>query len=98
MVKLHFDTTQEFEQLFSQKNKQVTDAIVSSIEDAMTRRTRTANIFEITFAEAEVAYEISLPSSQWVMALEKCLAFYHEHNASDEAIDTWKLLEAAKVL
>lgn len=97
MVKLHFETTEEFEKLFSRKTKEVTDAIVDSISKAMNKGARTAVIFEISFEQVDMSYEISLPSSQWVVALEKCLEFYHNTSDSDNAIDTWKLMEAAKV-
>lgn len=96
MVKLKFETTEEFEKLFSTSSKDITDAIVSGIEVAMMSGKRTANIFELTFIGADIVYEISLPASQWVDALDKCLTFYHTNQESDAAIDTWKLLEAAK--
>ena len=97
MKKLHFETTEQFEVLFKSKTKEVTDAIVESIENAMSSSKKTALIFEITFEEAELMYESSLPASQWANALEKCLEHYHELGLPDEQIDTWKLLEAAKV-
>lgn len=96
MVKLHFETTEEFEGLFRSKKKSVTDGIVLGIEEAMQGNKRTAGLFEVTFEQAEMMYEISLPSSQWVQALEKCLEHYHTLGLADEQIDTWKLLEAAK--
>ena len=97
MVKLHFKTTEEFEGLFKSKKKSVTDSIVMGIEKAMQKGRRTANLFEVSFADTEVMYEISLAKSQWEPALEQCLDHYHSLSLSDEQIDTWKLLEAAKV-
>ena len=97
MVKLHFETTEEFEGLFKRKTKNVTDAIVVGIEKAMHDNRKTAMLFEITFAQAESMFEISLPRSQWATALEQCLKHYEQLNLTDECIDTWKLLEAAKV-
>ncbi len=96
MVKLHFNSTEDFEGLFKSKKKAVTDSIVIGIEDAMQKGKRTANLFEVTFAEVDLAYEISLPKSQWQQALEQCLEHYHSLDLADEAIDTWKLLEAVK--
>lgn len=98
MVKLHFETTEEFEQLFKTKTLSVTRAIYSGIEEAVTNRKKTANLFQITFEQAEMMYDISLPFSQWQPALEKCLEHYHKEELSDEAIDCWKLLEAIKVI
>lgn len=97
MVKLHFVSTDEFEVLFKKQTIKVTNAIVKGIQDAMYKGNRTAPLFEITFEEHDNLYEISLPQSQWANALEKCLEHYHAEEMADEAIDTWKLLEAAKV-
>lgn len=96
MTKLHFQTSEEFETLFTNQSKKVTDAIVLGIEKAMQENKRSALLFEITFEQAERAFEISLPQIEWVRALESCLAHYHTLELADEAIDTWKLLEAAK--
>lgn len=97
MRKLHFYSPEEFETLFKRNNVEVTTSIVKSIEQAMAERKRSAPLFEITFEEHENLYEISLPCSQWATALQSCLDHYHKLDMSDEAIDTWKLLEAAKV-
>ena len=97
MKRLHFESTEQFEDLFKSKAKDVTDAIVEAIEIAMSNSKKSALIFEITFDQADMMYEISLPVSQWSTALQKCLDHYHELGLTDEQIDTWKLLEAAKV-
>jgi len=96
MVKLHFNTTDEFEGLFKRKSLSVTRSIIQGIEDAMQKNKRTAPLFEITFEQADNMFEISLPKSQWVTALESCLEHLHVQNLADEEIDCWKLLEAAK--
>lgn len=96
MIKLHFNSTDEFETLFKSKTLSVTNAIVSGIEKGMMSGRKTALLFEISFEQVEMAYEISLPQSQWQVALENCLEYYHENDMTDEQIDTWKLLEAVK--
>lgn len=96
MVKLHFNSTDEFEQLFKKKSLSVTRSIISGIEQAVQKRKSTAPLFEITFEEVELAYEISLPKSQWQPALENCLEHLHSENLADEQIDCWKLLEVVK--
>ena len=98
MKKLHFETTEEFETLFKKQSLEITDAIVQGIEQALVERKKSAQLFEITFEKADRLFEISLPQSQWTQALQTCLDHYHELQLSDEAIDTWKLLEAAKIL
>lgn len=96
MVKLHFKSTEEFEGLFKIKDLEVTRSIILGIEKAMQANKRTAPLFEITFEEVDNMYEISLPKSQWVIALESCLEHLAANDLPDEQIDCWKLLEAAK--
>lgn len=96
MVKLHFKTTDDFEELFTSKKKSVTDAIVEGIQIAIEKKRKTAMLFDITFEEAEQNFEISLPSVEWKQALGAALDHYHEIEASDECIDTWQLLEKVK--
>mgnify|MGYP000569041418 CR=1 FL=1 len=97
MKRIHFKDTSEFEGIFRKKTKAVTDAIVSGIEQAVTDRKKSADLFELTFDDVEMLYEISLPQSQWATALQSCLDHYHERGCTDECIDTWKLLEAVKL-
>ena len=96
MVNLHFESLEEFTTLFREKNKEVSDAIRIGVEKAMMERCKSALLFQLTFADADDAYEITLPEAIWETALESCLNFYHENEHTDEAIDTWKLLEAVK--
>ena len=97
MVKLHFNSTEEFDSLFKRKSLSVTRSIIQGIEKAMQSGKRTAPLFEITFEEVDMMYEISLPQSQWQNALENCLEHLHTQDLADEQIDCWKLLEAVKV-
>ena len=97
MIKLHFNTPDEFETLFKSRDIRVTNAIVQSIKEAMQKNKRTAKMFEVSFENTEFSYEINLPMKQWVMALKNSLDFYHKENLVDEQIDTWQLLESAKV-
>jgi len=97
MVKLHFNSTEEFESIFKRKTLSVTRSIIQGIEEALQKNKRTALLFEITFEEVDTMYEISLPKSQWQTALESCLEHLHKENLANEEIDCWKLLEAVKV-
>ena len=97
MVNLHFENTSEFEGLFKSKKIAVSRGIVKGIENAMLHNYKSANLFKLTFTGYERMFEISLPRSQWVPALESCLDHFHDLQLSDEAIDCWKLLETAKV-
>ena len=98
MVKLHFNTTEKFEELFKSKKRATTDAIVNGIERALIKNKKSAPLFEISFQESQRSFEISLPQAEWANALESCLDHYHQLQEADDAIDTWKLLEAVKTL
>ena len=91
MKKLHFENTSEFETLFKSKEQEITDAIVEGIQEAVNYAKKTAYLFEVTFEQVHLSYEISLPSSQWEKALDSCLKHYEELNESDKAIDTYLL-------
>lgn len=91
MRKLHFENTDEFERVFKATDEEVTDAMVEGIQEAFTYQKKSAELFEITFENAELVYEITLPSTQWELALETCLNHYRDLELSDKAIDTYLL-------
>ncbi len=91
MRKLHFENTDEFERVFKATDEEVTDAMVEGIQEAFTYQKKSAELFEITFEDADLVYEITLPSTQWELALETCLNHYRDLEASDKAIDTYLL-------
>ena len=92
MKELNFTTPDGFEKLFSKKSKEVTDAIIEAITEAIEQGKKTAIMFQVSFENTDLSYEISLPAKQWKTALENCLKHYEELNCSDECIDTWQLL------
>jgi len=49
MIKLHFETTVEFEKLFRSKTKEITDGMVSGIERAMNTNKKIAFLFDFIF-------------------------------------------------
>ena len=91
-----FNTTDEFETLFTNSDKKVTDAVVEAIEEALEEKKEKADLFRISFKEADFDYEITLPKSEWKTALQGCLNHYEELELTDECIDTWKLMEQVK--
>jgi len=91
MRKLHFENTDEFERVFKATDEEVTDAMVEGIKEAFTYQKKSAELFEITFENADLVYEITLPSTQWELALETCLNHYRDLELSDKAIDTYLL-------
>ena len=91
MRKLHFENTDEFERVFKATDEEVTDAMVEGIQEAFTYQKKSAELFEITFEDADLVYEITLPSTQWELALETCLNHYRDLDQADKAIDTYLL-------
>jgi hypothetical protein len=91
MKKFHFENTTEFEKVFKGTDIRITDAIVAGIQEALSFQKKTASLFEVTFDHEEIAFEISLQSGQWEIALESCLNHYREIEEADKAIDTYLL-------
>jgi len=91
VTKLHFENTHEFEKVFKANDEKVTDAMVEGIQEAFMFHKKSADLFEITFDDADLVYEISLPSTQWELALETCLNHYRDLDQADKAIDTYLL-------
>ena len=91
MRKLTFENTDEFERVFKTHDKEITDAIVKGINNSYKIKKKTANLFDIGFHNTDLRYEISLPSSQWELALESCMDHYRKINESDLAIDVYLL-------
>tara|TARA_B110000977_G_scaffold186314_1_gene252102 strand:+ start:835 stop:1137 length:303 start_codon:yes stop_codon:yes gene_type:complete len=97
MKKLHFENTDEFERVFKAKDEEVTDAMVEGIQEAFSFQKKSAQLFEITFKDADIVYDISLPSTQWEIALETCLEHYREMDLADKAIDTYLLQKGIRL-
>lgn len=91
MKKIKFQNTDEFERVFKKRDLEITDSIYESIEEASNSKKKTANLFEISFEDVDITYDITLPNSQWETALQACLDIYTELSESDKAIDTYLL-------
>ena len=96
MKHFNFEHPEQFEKVFRGESREITDAIVESIHDALQFQKDSADMFSITFGEDDLAYEITLPKSQWQQAVQKCLDHYHKWGCTDEAIDTYLLLKNIK--
>ena len=96
MRKLQIESLEELENIFRQKSVDMTNNIKEGIEDAMSRKKKTALLFEIEMDGMDTAFEISLTSKEWITALENCLRHYEEWEMGDEAIDTYLLIKQLK--
>jgi len=101
MKRLKVEGINEFSDMFREKDVEMTTSIRDSIQEALEQNKRTANLFEVEFEGVETIMEISLPKSQWKVALDNCLKHYEEWEMGDDALDTYlvlkKLNEDAKV-
>lgn len=96
MMKLKFDTIEEFEKLFSYKNDQIANGVYKAIHEAYSFNKKVAELFYIEFADTDLGYEVNLPRTHWNKALKEILSFYEEAEYTDACIDTWQLIEAVK--
>lgn len=90
---LNFETIDELQTLFKEKNLKVTEHIYNGIKRAVNRNSHTAELFEITLEGDENAYEVNLARENWVAALEEAKLYYHDSQEYDRAIDTHLLIE-----
>lgn len=93
MKRVEFNTPDEFTSYFSEKNVEITKAVVSAIKEALESQKKTAVLFEVYFDSMDVFYELSLTRNQWQTALENCLSHFEQWNMSDDAIDTYLLIK-----
>jgi hypothetical protein len=96
MRKLQIESLEELEGIFRDKSVDMTNNIREGIEDAISRKKKTALLFEIEMEGMDTAFEISLTSKEWITALENCLRHYEEWEMGDEAIDTYLLIKQLK--
>ena len=88
---IHLKDIEEFEALFEKDNPEITLGIFSGIKEAFEQGEEEADLFTITFENAEDYYELSLEYTQWAQALDKCLEKFEGFEMVDEAIDTYQL-------
>ena len=96
MRKLQIESLDELENIFREKSVDMTNNIREGIEEAMSKKKKTALLFEIEMEGMDTAFEISLTSKEWITALENCLRHYEEWEMGDEAIDTYLLIKQLK--
>lgn len=96
MRKLQIESLDELESIFREKSVDMTNNIRDGIQEAFEKKKKTALLFEIELEGMDTSFEISLTSKEWVTALENCLRHYEEWEMSDDAIDTWQLIQKIK--
>ena len=97
MRELRFSDPDDFEKLFSDDNKTITDYMLEGISEAFKYQKRTAKLFRISFdLDDNYSFEITLPRSQWVNALKKCMKNYEKWELTDEILDTYLVMKEIK--
>lgn len=92
-MKLSFTNINEFEKMFLSPNIKVADGIVRGIRSSLSKKKKSALLFEFSFEGDEYEYTVSLPKEQWNTALKACLKKYEEFELFDQAIDTYQLIQ-----
>lgn len=95
MLSLEFDTPEEFDEYFDSDNleskREVAETIFEGIRKAMAEDKNEAELFQISFTSGDDALDVTLPRSEWSVALENCQKKFHEMELFDEAIDVYNL-------
>ncbi len=92
-MKFSFKNTKDFDKMFKTPDIAVTNRIVQGIEESFNKKKKTAQLFHFSFQGDDYEYEVSLPSAQWVSALQACLKQYETLELFDDAIDTYSLIK-----
>lgn len=90
---LTFETIDEFQKLFKEKNLEITEHIFNGIRSAVKSNAYTANLFDISLEGDENVYEISMSRDKWPEALEQVKMYYHDFSEYDKAIDAHLLIQ-----
>jgi hypothetical protein len=96
MRKLQIQSLEQLENIFRERSVDMTNNIREGIQEAMSKKKKTAILFQIEMDGMDTSFEISLTSKEWLTALENCLKHYSEWEMSDEAIDTYLLIKQLK--
>lgn len=96
MRKLQIESLEELENIFREKSVDMTTNIRDSIQEALTKKKKTALLFEIEVDGMDTSFEISITTKEWVAALENCLKHFEEWEMGDDAIDTYLLIKELK--
>lgn len=95
MLEFEFDSMEEFDTLFDSSDaesvRKVTDAIFQGIQEAFNKGENEAELFSISFRNADDGLDVTLPKDQWGIALDNCQTKYHDLEMFDEAIDVYNL-------
>lgn len=96
MKKLQIESIAELETIFKEKSVDMTTNIRDSIQEAFTKKKKTAVLFEIEVDGMDTSFEISITTKEWIVALENCLKHFEEWEMGNDAIDTYLLIKELK--
>jgi hypothetical protein len=96
MKKIQVDSLSDLDRFFKEKTVEMTNAIRDSIQEAVQKKKKTAQLFEIEVDGVDNTFEITISSKEFSTALENCLRHYEEWEMGDDALDTYLLLKQVK--
>ena len=95
MLVFEFESMEEFDTLFDSSDpesvRKISTAIYDGIREAIANGKNEAELFSLTFRNADDSLDVSLERSEWSIALENCQKKFHELEMYDEAIDVYNL-------
>lgn len=95
MKEFEFDSMEEFDTLFDSTDadsvEEVSTTIFQGIKKALENGDDEAELFSISFRNADDGLEVTLPKDQWGIALDNCQKKFHELELFDQAIDVYNL-------
>ena len=96
MKKIQIDSLSDLDHFFKERTVEMTNTIRDSIQEAVEKKRKTAQLFEIEVDGVDNTFEITISSKEFSIALENCLRHYEEWEMGDDALDTYLLLKQVK--
>jgi hypothetical protein len=95
MKEFEFDSMEDFDKMFDSSDpksiEEISTVIYEGIKNAMQNEESEADLFIISFRNADDGLEVSLQKDQWPIALENCQEKFHQLELFDQAIDVYNL-------
>lgn len=91
-----FETVKELQQFAETARDEICSCILFSLNQAIEEDDDEPVVFDLSLKNGTDVYEMYLNKVEWDKALDTCLSFFTENNLSDQAIDTYLLIQKIK--
>ena len=97
MKNLYFKSLKQFTEASQSDDCEIAASTLESISESYYKGENKSLLYNIFFEDQPNSFEVSLPRSEWVKSLDKCLKDFEKQQENDLAIDCYllrkKLLE-----